>query len=206
MRRKDQLSIYARIHKLKKVALGMNRTSTRCKKIKKILPVQSPFLPWFSSSAQLPSNPWKTPCLQKQNPQTHCCLLQAFRPHNPKACSRRCSWFFRSRIASCSPFRRFFPPQFLHRLPIRLSPATGGGPPMDSNSSPSAAPPVAAEAARYTYSPRLRWQPEVEEYFASAYGRDHFARISEALAWALPATSCCLWLFPFSPLIVYCWF
>ncbi|XP_066352073.1 rRNA (cytosine-C(5))-methyltransferase NOP2C-like [Miscanthus floridulus] len=53
---------------------------------------------------------------------------------------------------------------------------------MDSDSSPSAAPPAAAEAARYTYSPRLRWQPEVEEYFAAAYGRDHFARISEALA------------------------
>jgi hypothetical protein len=53
---------------------------------------------------------------------------------------------------------------------------------MDSDSSPSAAPPAAAEAGRYTYSPRLRWQPEVEEYFAAAYGCDHFARISEALA------------------------
>ncbi|KAG8087165.1 hypothetical protein GUJ93_ZPchr0010g9490 [Zizania palustris] len=40
----------------------------------------------------------------------------------------------------------------------------------------------AAAADRYTYSPRLRWQPEVEEYFAAAYGRDRFARISEALA------------------------
>ncbi|KAK1608458.1 hypothetical protein QYE76_032131 [Lolium multiflorum] len=54
---------------------------------------------------------------------------------------------------------------------------------MDFSSSAS---PVAAEPAaatdRYTFSPRLRWQPEVEEYFASAYGRDHFARISQALA------------------------
>ncbi|AQK50028.1 NOL1/NOP2/sun family protein [Zea mays] len=53
---------------------------------------------------------------------------------------------------------------------------------MDSHSPTSAAPPAAAETARYTYSPRLRWQPEVEEYFNTAYGRDHFARISEALA------------------------
>jgi hypothetical protein len=59
---------------------------------------------------------------------------------------------------------------------------------MDSSSSasPAAAAAVAAAPAtgtdRYTFSPRLRWQPEVEEYFASAYGRDHFARISQALA------------------------
>ncbi|XP_048539942.1 rRNA (cytosine-C(5))-methyltransferase NOP2C [Triticum urartu] len=60
------------------------------------------------------------------------------------------------------------------------------------DSSPSASPAAAAAAApaagaaaatdRYTFRPGLRWQPEVEEYFASAYGRDHFARISEALA------------------------
>nr|TKW09953.1 hypothetical protein SEVIR_6G135800v2 [Setaria viridis] len=56
---------------------------------------------------------------------------------------------------------------------------------MDSSSSspsPSAAPPAAVDAGRYTFSPKLRWQPEVEEYFAAAYGRDRFARISEALA------------------------
>ncbi|WVZ93309.1 hypothetical protein U9M48_039298 [Paspalum notatum var. saurae] len=53
---------------------------------------------------------------------------------------------------------------------------------MDSSSSLSAAPPAAADAGRYTYSPRLRWQPEVEAYFVAAYGRDSFARISEALA------------------------
>uniref|UniRef100_A0ACD5TGN8 Uncharacterized protein n=1 Tax=Avena sativa TaxID=4498 RepID=A0ACD5TGN8_AVESA len=59
---------------------------------------------------------------------------------------------------------------------------------MDSSSSASpvaaAAAPAAAAAAtdRYTFSPRLRWQPEVEEYFVSAYGRDHFGRISQALA------------------------
>ncbi|CAO2168861.1 unnamed protein product [Urochloa humidicola] len=60
---------------------------------------------------------------------------------------------------------------------------------MDSSSSypspspsPSAVPPAAADAGRYTFSPKLRWQPDVEEYFAAAYGRDRFARISEALA------------------------
>ncbi|KAF2919406.1 rRNA (cytosine-C(5))-methyltransferase NOP2C isoform X2 [Oryza sativa Japonica Group] len=55
---------------------------------------------------------------------------------------------------------------------------------MDSSASASASPTAAAaaDADRYTYSPRLRWQPEVEEYFAAAYGRDRFARISEALA------------------------
>ncbi|VAI90029.1 unnamed protein product [Triticum turgidum subsp. durum] len=48
----------------------------------------------------------------------------------------------------------------------------------------AAAPAAGAAAAtdRYTFRPGLRWQPEVEEYFASAYGRDHFARISQALA------------------------
>ncbi|KQJ96231.1 hypothetical protein BRADI_3g21700v3 [Brachypodium distachyon] len=54
---------------------------------------------------------------------------------------------------------------------------------MDSSASPAAPPPPAATAMdRYTFSPSLRWQPEVEEYLVSAYGRDHFARISEALA------------------------
>ncbi|KAF8659088.1 hypothetical protein HU200_058731 [Digitaria exilis] len=54
---------------------------------------------------------------------------------------------------------------------------------MDSSSpSPSAAQPAASDKGRYTFNPKLRWQPEVEEYFAAAYGRDRFARISEALA------------------------
>ncbi|PVH36791.1 hypothetical protein PAHAL_6G169100 [Panicum hallii] len=67
-------------------------------------------------------------------------------------------------------------------------PSPRGRPPsprMDSSSSspsPSAAAAPAADAGRYTFSPKLRWQPEVEEYFAAAYGRDRFARISEALA------------------------
>ncbi|XP_058095316.1 rRNA (cytosine-C(5))-methyltransferase NOP2C isoform X2 [Magnolia sinica] len=34
---------------------------------------------------------------------------------------------------------------------------------------------------RYRYSPTLRWNPHVEEYFIKAYGSDHFARISHAL-------------------------
>ncbi|GLT94048.1 hypothetical protein SLE2022_118110 [Rubroshorea leprosula] len=34
---------------------------------------------------------------------------------------------------------------------------------------------------RYCYSPRLRWNPEVEDYFVKAYGPLHFAKISEAL-------------------------
>ncbi|KAL6646447.1 hypothetical protein ACP70R_018055 [Stipagrostis hirtigluma subsp. patula] len=55
---------------------------------------------------------------------------------------------------------------------------------MDS-SSPAAPqpppPPPASGTERYTYSPRLRWQPEVEEYFSAAYGADRFACISEAL-------------------------
>ncbi|KAF0900260.1 hypothetical protein E2562_029813 [Oryza meyeriana var. granulata] len=53
---------------------------------------------------------------------------------------------------------------------------------MDSSASASPSAAAAADADRYTYSPRLRWQPEVEEYFAAAYGRERFARISEALA------------------------
>nr|CAB3482792.1 unnamed protein product [Digitaria exilis] len=54
---------------------------------------------------------------------------------------------------------------------------------MDSSSpSPSAAQLAASDKGRYTFNPKLRWQPEVEEYFAAAYGRDRFARISEALA------------------------
>ncbi|XP_010557151.1 PREDICTED: putative methyltransferase NSUN6 [Tarenaya hassleriana] len=35
---------------------------------------------------------------------------------------------------------------------------------------------------RYCYDPVLRWNPQVEEYFAKAYGSDHFARISKALS------------------------
>uniref|UniRef100_A0A0D9X765 SAM-dependent MTase RsmB/NOP-type domain-containing protein n=1 Tax=Leersia perrieri TaxID=77586 RepID=A0A0D9X765_9ORYZ len=53
---------------------------------------------------------------------------------------------------------------------------------MDSSAPAVEAALPAAAAERYTYSPRLRWQPEVEEYFAAAYGRDRFARISQALA------------------------
>ncbi|XP_062192180.1 rRNA (cytosine-C(5))-methyltransferase NOP2C isoform X3 [Phragmites australis] len=53
---------------------------------------------------------------------------------------------------------------------------------MDSSSTAAPPPPPTADTERYTYSPRLRWQPEVEEYFAAAYGADRFARISKALA------------------------
>ncbi|CAK7346654.1 unnamed protein product [Dovyalis caffra] len=34
---------------------------------------------------------------------------------------------------------------------------------------------------RYCFSPILRWNPEVENYFIKAYGADHFSRISRAL-------------------------
>lgn len=34
---------------------------------------------------------------------------------------------------------------------------------------------------RHTYSPTLQWNPEVKEYFSKAYGRQHFARISDSL-------------------------
>jgi hypothetical protein len=54
---------------------------------------------------------------------------------------------------------------------------------MDSSyPSPSAAPPAAVDVGRYTFSPKLRWQPEVEEYFAAVYSRDRSTHISEALA------------------------
>ncbi|KAL6506785.1 hypothetical protein OROHE_022222 [Orobanche hederae] len=36
-------------------------------------------------------------------------------------------------------------------------------------------------AERYYYNPKLRWNPQVEEYFVKAYGADHFARIANAL-------------------------
>ncbi|KAL9422945.1 hypothetical protein AB3S75_035098 [Citrus x aurantiifolia] len=36
-------------------------------------------------------------------------------------------------------------------------------------------------SGRYSYSPLLRWNPQVEEYFIRAYGDDHFSRISKAL-------------------------
>ncbi|RAL42801.1 hypothetical protein DM860_009308 [Cuscuta australis] len=35
---------------------------------------------------------------------------------------------------------------------------------------------------RYSFNPSLRWNPEVEDYFTKAYGAQHFARISTALA------------------------
>ncbi|CAL4998292.1 unnamed protein product [Urochloa decumbens] len=97
---------------------------------------------------------------------------------------RLCSLFA---TGLCSPSRRL-----LARPSPPHPPLPRGRPPsprMDSSSSypspspsPSAAPPAAADAGRYTFSPKLRWQPDVEEYFAAAYGRDRFARISEALA------------------------
>lgn len=34
---------------------------------------------------------------------------------------------------------------------------------------------------RYSFSPELKWNPQVEEYFIKAYGAEHFARISKAL-------------------------
>ncbi|KAK8588594.1 hypothetical protein V6N13_087504 [Hibiscus sabdariffa] len=34
---------------------------------------------------------------------------------------------------------------------------------------------------RYCYNPILRWNPQVEDYFISAYGSSHFAQISKAL-------------------------
>ncbi|OIT00005.1 PREDICTED: putative methyltransferase NSUN6 isoform X1 [Nicotiana attenuata] len=37
------------------------------------------------------------------------------------------------------------------------------------------------QTARYRYSPTLKWNPVVEEYFIKAYGADHFSRISTAL-------------------------
>ncbi|XP_020590413.1 putative methyltransferase NSUN6 isoform X2 [Phalaenopsis equestris] len=44
---------------------------------------------------------------------------------------------------------------------------------MDSSSS--------SAEQRYCYYPKLKWNPQVEEYFIKAYGTDHFARVSEAL-------------------------
>ncbi|XP_006357689.1 putative methyltransferase NSUN6 [Solanum tuberosum] len=37
------------------------------------------------------------------------------------------------------------------------------------------------QSTRYRYSPTLKWNPMVEEYFIKAYGADHFSRISTAL-------------------------
>jgi hypothetical protein len=74
-------------------------------------------------------------------------------------------------FALCSSFRASslpsptsppIPPLARNRRPSPL---------MDSYSSPSAVPPAAAETARYSYRPRLRWPPDVEEYFIMAYGR-----------------------------------
>ncbi|XP_020103726.1 putative methyltransferase NSUN6 [Ananas comosus] len=52
-----------------------------------------------------------------------------------------------------------------------------------SSSSSSSMAKVAEEAAegRYSYNPELRWNTQVEAYFAHAYGAEHFARISKAL-------------------------
>ncbi|KAL7199874.1 hypothetical protein ACSBR2_022059 [Camellia fascicularis] len=36
----------------------------------------------------------------------------------------------------------------------------------------------------YRFEPRLRWNPQVEEYFIKAYGADHFACISKSLTYA----------------------
>ncbi|KAM7265426.1 hypothetical protein ACFE04_003109 [Oxalis oulophora] len=37
------------------------------------------------------------------------------------------------------------------------------------------------EDERYSYNPKLHWNPQVEDYFIKAYGFDHFSRISNAL-------------------------
>ncbi|KAL3332598.1 hypothetical protein AABB24_032925 [Solanum stoloniferum] len=37
------------------------------------------------------------------------------------------------------------------------------------------------QSTRYRYSPTLKWNPMVEEYFIKVYGADHFSRISTAL-------------------------
>ncbi|XP_049370642.1 rRNA (cytosine-C(5))-methyltransferase NOP2C isoform X1 [Solanum verrucosum] len=37
------------------------------------------------------------------------------------------------------------------------------------------------QSTRYRYSPTLKWNPMVEEYFIKTYGADHFSRISTAL-------------------------
>jgi methyltransferase NSUN6 len=42
-------------------------------------------------------------------------------------------------------------------------------------------PPGELDASRYTFNPTLKWDPHVEAYFSSAYGADHFSRISSAL-------------------------
>lgn len=49
---------------------------------------------------------------------------------------------------------------------------------MDSSSSSSSS---SSSFDRYSFNPKLRWNPEVEEYFVKAYGADHFALISKAL-------------------------
>ncbi|XP_020268515.1 putative methyltransferase NSUN6 isoform X2 [Asparagus officinalis] len=45
---------------------------------------------------------------------------------------------------------------------------------MDSSSSSS-------PSDRYSFNPKLQWNPEVEEYLVKAYGAEHFARISKSL-------------------------
>ncbi|WMV38737.1 hypothetical protein MTR67_032122 [Solanum verrucosum] len=41
------------------------------------------------------------------------------------------------------------------------------------------------QSTRYRYSPTLKWNPMVEEYFIKTYGADHFSRISTALTYAV---------------------
>ncbi|KAL5571345.1 hypothetical protein UlMin_020942 [Ulmus minor] len=41
--------------------------------------------------------------------------------------------------------------------------------------------PMDDASERYTFEPVVRWNTQVEDYFAGAYGRHHFARISKAL-------------------------
>lgn len=38
---------------------------------------------------------------------------------------------------------------------------------------------------RYSYNPTLHWNDKIVEYFASAYGRDRFSRISNALTYVI---------------------
>ncbi|XP_038981447.1 tRNA (cytosine(72)-C(5))-methyltransferase NSUN6 [Phoenix dactylifera] len=67
---------------------------------------------------------------------------------------------------------------FLLRNPRRRSSTTTASTlrvAMDSSCSSSS-------TERYSYNPALRWNPQVEEYFIKAYGAEHFARISKALA------------------------
>ncbi|KAK9041180.1 hypothetical protein V6N11_016294 [Hibiscus sabdariffa] len=46
---------------------------------------------------------------------------------------------------------------------------------------PSSQTKMSEASERYCYNPILRWNPQVEDYFISAYGSSHFAQISKAL-------------------------